>query len=95
MHPGLDAQEWRLVRAGLHRVVERRARGAVDRARVAAGVRQPPLQRERLLAALPRFGRESVASREQDRQTRQEPKAAMHSRLPVHSVDKFIGVARR
>ncbi len=50
MHPRLDAENRRLVRADLDRRVERRARGAVDRAFVAARVRQPPLQRNNVLA---------------------------------------------
>ena len=58
MHPRLDAENRRLVRADLDRRVERRARGAVDRAFVATRVRQPSLQRNNVLAtASGRVGR--------------------------------------
>jgi hypothetical protein len=45
VHAGFDAQERALVGAGLNRVVERGALGAVDCTLVTAGVSQPLLKR--------------------------------------------------
>ena len=76
MHPGLDPQHRRLVRAGLDRRVERRARRAVDRARdssprrsaaVAAsasprGSARPPPRKPRPPRARPRDSPKAISS---------------------------------
>jgi hypothetical protein len=51
MHPGFDPERRLLVGAGLHGGLQRLARLAVDRARVAAGVGEALLQHSDLLTA--------------------------------------------